>query len=185
MRTLTSLLALFIAMPLAAGHLTSGTWTLDPQRSIVAFTVVKHGTERVDGRFRAFQGTVTYDEANPARSSIEWRVKIASIETGERPRDATLQNEEFFHAARYPEMTYAARGVERLPNGNFRFKGTLTIRGQSKPLTIDATMIRCGADGPVFSAKFDLDRFDFGVSGRRVLISRNVNVRLLAVGRPR
>ena len=185
MRTLTSLLALFIAMPLAAGHLTSGTWTLDPHRSIVAFTVTKHGTERVDGRFRAFQGTVTYDEANPARSSIEWRVKIASIETGERPRDATLQNEEFFHAARFPEMSYIARGVQRLPNGNFRFNGTITIRGQSKPLTIEATMIRCGAEGPMFSAKFDLDRFDFGVSGRRVLISRNVNVRLLAVGRPK
>lgn len=185
MRTLTAFLALFLAMPLTAGHLTSGTWTLDPHRSIVAFTVTKHGTERVDGRFRAFQGTVTYDEANPARSSIEWRVKIASVETGERARDATLQNAGYFHAARFPEMTYVARGVQRLPNGAFRFNGTLTIRGASRPLTIDATMIRCGADAPTFSAKFDLDRHDFGVSGGGIMISRNVNVRLLAVGRPK
>lgn len=173
-------------MPLAAGHLTSGTWTLDPQRSIVAFSVVKHGTERVDGRFRAFHGTVTYDEANPERSSIEWRVKIASVDTGERKRDASLQHSDYFDAARFPEMRYIARGVERLPNGSFRFNGTITIRGQSRPLAVNARMIRCDGDGPIFSTNFDLDRFDFGLQGglmMRTVISRNVNVRLLAVGR--
>jgi polyisoprenoid-binding protein YceI len=183
--TLTCLIALLIALPLPAGHLTSGTWTLDPHRSMVAFTVVKNGIERVDGRFRAFRGTITYDEANPSRSSIEWRVKIASVETGKRGRDQTLQQANYFDAGRYPEMAFAARGVERLANGSMRFTGTLTIRGVSKPLTIVATQIRCDPKSPMFSARFDLDRFDFGVSGGPVLVSRNVNVRLLAVGVPK
>ena len=159
--------------------LSSGTWTLDPQRSVVSFSVIKHGTERVEGRFRAFDGTMTYDASNPANSSISWRVRIASVETGERDRDRTLQGSGYFDAARFPEMTFVARGVHRLPDGRIRFRGTITIRGRSKPLTIVARQV--GA-APVFVSTFDLDRFDFGVDGGRVMVSRNVNVKLVVAG---
>ncbi len=154
---------------------------------MVAFTVTKHRTERVDGRFRAFQGAITYDEANPSRSSIEWRVKIASVDTGERQRDASLQHSDYFDAARFPEMIFVASGVERLPDASMRFKGTITIRGVSKPLVVHAKQIRCDPNSPMFSVRFDVDRFDFGLQGglmMRTIISRKVNVRLLAVGLP-
>lgn len=188
MRAIFCLFALLSTSSLFAGHLTSGTWTLDPKRTLVAFSVVKHGTERVDGRFRDFKGTITYDEANPARSSIEWRVRIASVQTGEPGRDRTLQSDDYFDVARHPEMVFRARGVQRLRDGSMRFDGTITIRGVSKPLTVVAKQIRCDPNGPIFSTQFDLDRFDFGVKGglmMRPLISRKVNVRLLAVGAPK
>ena len=176
--------AIFFALALAAVDLPSGTWALDRDRSVVAFTVLKHG-ERVDGRFRDFTGRVTYDANDPSRSSIEWRVRVASVKTAEPGRDRSLRGRDFFDAAHFPEMTFVARGVQPSADGTLRFTGTITIRGRSRPLTVEARPVGLDPNSPIFSTRFDLDRFEFDLEGgpmMRTLISRNVQVRLVAVG---
>ena len=176
------LFVLALAAPVT--DLPSGTWTLDRGRSVVAFTVMK-GDERVDGRFRDFDGVIRYDAGDPSRSSIEWHVRVASVKTAEPGRDRALRSRDFFDAGRFPEMTFVARGVERRADGSLRFNGTITIRGRSKALTVEAVPIGIDPAGPIFSTRFNLDRFDFDMAGgpvMRTLIGRNVQVRLVAAG---
>lgn len=68
-----------------------GSWTVDPRQSVVDFTVTKFGREVVQGRFHDFSGSVE-------RDSMRWKVRIASVRTGEPARDETLQGPEFFDA---------------------------------------------------------------------------------------
>jgi polyisoprenoid-binding protein YceI len=157
----------------------SGTWTIDPARSVVQFTVTKLGFEDVTGTFRDFAGVVRYDPANPANSSVEWSVKVGSVKTDASNRDRSLQSVEYFDAARHPEMTFRSERVRSLGNGRLQVDGPITIKGRTRPLSI----IVEPADGG-FETHFEVNRHDFDIVGGSVmgrLIGRTVRVKLLAV----
>jgi polyisoprenoid-binding protein YceI len=157
----------------------SGTWTIDPARSVVQFTVTKLGFEDVTGTFRDFTGTVRYDAANPAGSSVEWRVKVGSVKTDASNRDRSLQSVEYFDAARHPEMTFHSERVRSLGSGRLQVDGPITIKGRSRPLSIVVEHAEGG-----FETQFELNRYDFDIVGGSVmgrLIGRTVRVRLLAL----
>ena len=157
----------------------SGTWKLDPARSVVQFTVTKLGFEDVTGRFLDFAGVVRYDAADPSKSSVQWRVRVESVQTDARNRDQTLRQAEYFDAARHPEMTFQSGRVRDLGGGRMQIEGTITIKGRSRPLSAVAEPVEDG-----FETRFELDRYDFGIAGGRVmgrLIGRTVRVRLVAV----
>jgi polyisoprenoid-binding protein YceI len=159
----------------------AGTWGIDPSRSVVQFTVTKLGFEDVTGTFRDFSGTVRYDAANPAGSSVEWRVKVGSVKTDASNRDRSLQSVEYFDAANHPEMTFRSERVRPLGDGRLQVDGPITIKGRSRPLSIVVEPAERG-----FETRFELNRHDFDIVGGSVmgrLIGRTVRVRLLAVAR--
>jgi polyisoprenoid-binding protein YceI len=177
MRTLATLvLSLFTLVPVAA----------DPIRvagTDVRFTVTKLGYEDVVGHFREFNADIRYDAANPERSVVQWRVRIASVETGATNRDRSLQMPEYFDAARYPEMTFMSRSVRRISDDALQVTGDLTIRGITKQITIP---VRASTQQGrrTFVTDFTLDRYDYDVRGGSVmgrLIGRTVRVHLAAV----
>ena len=154
--------------------------TLDPARSYVGFTVTKLGFEDVTGTFKDFDVDLRYDPDRPDRSSVRWRVRVASVKTDASNRDRSLQSVEYFDAARHPELSFESRRVRPLDDGRFEVDGDMTIRGQTRPLTI---VVQRTADGGGFETRFELDRYDFDVAGGRVmgrLIGRTVRVHLVA-----
>lgn len=172
----------------ASAALPSGSWAIDRQQSSVTFNVTKFGTIDVEGRFRHVEGEVTYDAVRPEQSWIRCRVRVSSVDTGEADRDQSLQGSAYFDAQHFPELTFVARGVERRADGSIRLNGTITIRGTSRPLSIEARPINGDARRPVFETRFDIDRMDFGVVGGTVMrnaISRTVRVHLRIVGAQR
>ena len=133
--------ALFLALLLlcTAGCTAQATKPIDKAHSLVTFTVTKWGFAEVEGRFYNFTGNVAFDEQHPERSRVEWRVRIDSVETGAPNRDKALQGEEYFDAARFPEMQFVSESVTPLGGNRFEVKGRLTIRGKTRPVTIRAT----------------------------------------------
>lgn len=173
---------------LLAAAIIASTWTIDPRRSVVSFTVTKFGREVVEGRFHAFTGRIDYDPRFPERSAMEWKVRVGSVRTGEPARDETLQGPAFFDAARHPELSFVADRIRPLPDGRMHVAGRLTIRGTTRPLVITARLLDSNPERPVFETHFTLNRHEFGVSGGSVSrhgISDTVNVRLRMTGEPR
>ncbi len=163
-------------------------WPIDPAHSRVTFTVTKWGFAEVEGRFLDFGGTLFYDAARPERSRVDWRVRIASVETGAANRDKALQGADYFDTAHHPEMRFVSEHVKPLQAGAIEVQGLLTIRGTTRPLTI---RVACGGthivagEGTfeIFQTEFTLDRYDYGVKGGSILgpaISRDVHVRIIA-----
>jgi polyisoprenoid-binding protein YceI len=166
---------------------TSAGWAIDRAHSRVTFTVTKWGFVEVEGRFLDFGGTLSYNAAHPEQSRVDWRVKIASIETGATMRDKSLQDVDYFDTARYPEMRFVSDHVKPLQPGQIEVQGLMTIRGVTKPLTVK---VACGGTHVVpgegtfeiFQTEFTLDRYDYGVKGGLILgpvISRDVNIKII------
>ena len=164
---------------------------IDQAQSDVSFTVTKWGFLEVEGRFHDFSGVVVYDPQRPEASRIEWRVKVASVKTDERNRDESLQQPEYFDAARYPDLTFVSDRVTAVGPAELEVQGRITIKGRTKPLTVrvrHATRNEPRMQQPVerFETEFTINRYDFGIVGGSVLgpvISREARVRILIVGR--
>jgi polyisoprenoid-binding protein YceI len=148
------------------------TYRADLDHSSVGFSV-RHFVTPVPGRFRDFSATLRYDRDDPSRSSVEFRVKAASIDTDNDDRDAHLRSADFFDAARYPELTFASTGVRALEATRFEVTGDLSIHGVVRRVTLPVTLLglvrtpqgeRIG-----FETAFTLDRKDFGITWNRVL----------------
>lgn len=168
----------------------AGVMTLHvrPGDSDVTFRIRKWGVLTVTGRFAHVSGEVLLDPGSPERSRVRVEVRVASVSTGEEVRDRMLQSEDFFHASRFPSMSFVSTAVARLPDGRATVTGDLTIRGVTRRITVPATIHGPSVDPEAgalagFETTFRLDRRDYGVlgsrwSGGRAILGNDVEVRL-------
>ena len=81
-------------------------WNIDTSHSEVSFAVRHMMISTVRGQFKKFSGTINIDETNPANSSVEVAIDVASIDTRDEKRDGHLASPEFFDAATFPNITF-------------------------------------------------------------------------------
>ena len=144
---------------------------IDAAHSAVAFKV-RHFFTQVPGHFNTFDGTLVYDPAAPAKSSIEMTVQAASIDTGNENRDGHLKSGDFFEVEAHPTLSFKSVSVESAGDGELKVLGDFTLRGVTKRMTIPVNVLglmqgeqaRAG-----FSTEFTIDRKEFGVSWNRAL----------------
>ena len=167
----------------------TGEYTIDTAHSRVGFAARHAMVTKVRGAFNDWKGTAYIDGENPANSSARVSILAKSIDTRNSQRDQHLRSNDFLQMDEHPEITFVSTAIE--PRGDDRFKvsGDLTIRGVTKPVTIDfeytgtATdpygSVRVGLEGSVV-----INRKDFGVSwnaaleGGGVLVSEKVTLEI-------
>jgi polyisoprenoid-binding protein YceI len=111
-----------------------GAWEVDPARSNVGFTVRHLKVAKVRGRFGQIAGVIRCDR--DGMTSIDGRVEVASIQTGDRRRDARLCAEDFFDTERHPTIAFRAIS-EAIGSGDVPVvRGMMTMRGVSQPLEL-------------------------------------------------
>ena len=157
-----------------------GTWRVDPSHSSVGFEVKHMMIATVRGRFREFEGTLEAAE-DLADSRCYGNVKVASIDTGEPDRDAHLRSPDFFDAERCPEITFKSTHIENVEGPAYRITGDLTIKGETREVTLDATVEGAGEDPwgnhrVGVSATGIINRNDFGLRWQKRLAAGGVLV---------
>ena len=160
----------------AAVQTTAGrtTWAVDPAHSTVEFAVRHLMITTVKGRFTDVAGTVVLDEANPAASSADITVQVASIDTREAQRDAHLRSADFFDAGTYPTLTFRSTGVRDPRPGGFTLVGDLTIHGVTREVALDVAIEgrardAWGGERAGYAATTRIKRSDFGLTWNQLL----------------
>jgi len=160
-------------MAITTEQIPAGTWTLDPTHSEVSFSVRHLAISKVKGTFERFDATLTTSEDHTA-SSVQATIEVASINTNQKDRDGHLQTGDFFLAEEHPQMTFTSTSIEEKKGDDFLVHGDLTLRGVTKPVTLDAEFGGLVVDGYGqtklgFSAKTKIDRTSFGVNWNAAL----------------
>ena len=120
---------------------------------------------------------------------VEVRIQAKSMDTGSVARDEHLRSNDFLDMERYPEIIFKSTGVERLDEDNYRVTGDLTIKGTTKPVTMDVqfTGVATDPDGDVrvgFEGTTKINRKGWGVNWNAaletggVLVSEDVTIEL-------
>ena len=108
------------------------TWNLDPAHSVAEFKVKHMMISNVRGNFSKVTGVLTHDETDVEKSHIEASIEVGSIETRDAQRDGHLKSEDFFHAEKFPTLTFNSTRVKALGDGELSVEGDLTIRGVTR-----------------------------------------------------
>jgi polyisoprenoid-binding protein YceI len=159
----------------------TGTYAIDPAHSRIGFVARHAMVTKVRGSFNEFEGTGHFDAEDPAKSHLQLTIKAASIDTRNGDRDAHLRSNDFFDMAQYPEITFSSTSVEQVDADNYRVIGDLTIKGVTKPVTVD--FVYTGAAVDPFGnhrigleGKATVNRKDWGVNWNAALEAGGVLV---------
>ena len=145
--------------------LPAGTWTVDPIHSSIGFEVKHFGISTFRGRFTGYEGTI--ETADDSLERVEGSVRVDSVDVRDPQLAGHLQTEDFFDAANHPSIAFASTGVRQVEDG-FELDGDLTIRGVTRPVTLDVQVDGAGED-PYGGYRLSvvgsgaINRFDYGI----------------------
>jgi polyisoprenoid-binding protein YceI len=159
----------------------TGTYAIDPTHSRIGFVARHAMVTKVRGSFNEFEGSGLFDAEHPANSRLQLTIQAASIDTRNAERDAHLTSNDFFDMETYPEITFVSTAVEQVDTSNFRVTGDLTIKGVTKPVSVDFEYAGSAVD-PYgnqrigFEGTTTVNRKDWGVSWNAALEAGGVLV---------
>jgi cytochrome b561/polyisoprenoid-binding protein YceI len=127
----------------------------------LGFTARWNG-EAVDGRFDRWRAAIRFSPDELAKSTIRVTVDLASADTGDGQRDDSLKSSDFFDVGAHPSAVFSARDIRHLGGEKYEARGTLDLRGASKPATLRFTL-RIDGDRARVAGTARIDRTVFGV----------------------
>ena len=159
---------LLLASPLVYSSAQTSTWKTDPNHSEVDFSILHMAISRVHGRFGTVDATLSWDDQDITKSTVNATIDVTGVDTGVPARDNDLKSARFFNVVAYPRATFTSTSVTKTGSG-YQVNGNLTIRGVTRPVVLDVDT----PTGPVpgmgkklhlgFSAATTVHREDFGV----------------------
>jgi polyisoprenoid-binding protein YceI len=155
-----------------------GNWQLDPYHTQVEFSAKHLGMMTVRGHFAEVSTTANIDAEHPEASSVEVVIQTASIRTNHEVRDNDLRSSNFLEVDKYPTMTFRSTGIEAAGPDHWALAGELTIKGNTRPVTLDVTKYGEFNDPGMmghriaYSAQTKIDRRDFGLTFNMLLDGR-------------
>ncbi len=171
-----TLLALFAAAAIAvpAPGQQANVWTVDPAHSSAQFAVKHMMVSTVRGTLGQVSGTIAWDGKDATTIQADITIDVAGLDTGVDKRDDHLRSPDFFDAANHPKITFKSKRVVPGAAGTFKLVGDLTIRGNTKEVTLDVEgpsspqktgdNIRSGA-----TATGTINRREFGLAWNRLI----------------
>jgi polyisoprenoid-binding protein YceI len=150
------------------------TWAIDPNHSAASFAVKHMMVSTVRGTLGKVSGNIVWDGKNLASIQADVTIDVAGIDTGVEARDNDLRSDNFFNATAYPSVMFKSRRVEPGADGRFKMVGDLTIKGNTREVTLDVegpsppqktgNRLRTGA-----SATTSINRKEFGLLYNKLL----------------
>lgn len=183
MKKVLSLIAVILA--LSAFTTFTDTWKGDPPHSQLGFTITHMGISDVSGTFNNFEVTVTSDKKDFSDAVFELSADVNSIDTRVEARNNHLKSADFFDVENHPKMTFKSTAIRKVSENNYKLTGDLTIRGITKPVTMDL-LYRGSIENPqskATTAGFQLtgiikrSDFNFGAKFPAPMLSDEVRIK--------
>lgn len=129
----------------------TGEYVTEAGHRYITFSYAHQGLSHPWLRWRDWNGALSWNAEDPAKSSITATVNTPSIDSGVDAFDAHLKSPDLFDVAKFPTATFKSTGIERTGPNTGRITGDLTIKDVTKPVTLDAR---------INGARFQPDRAD-------------------------
>jgi polyisoprenoid-binding protein YceI len=128
--------------------LQAADYVIDTEKAhaFIQFRIKHLGYSWLLGRFNDFDGTFSYDEADPAASKVEVTIKTASIDSNHAERDKHLRGEEFLEVDKFPQATFVSTGFTENDDKTAVLTGNLTLHGVTRPVSLAVKPIGHGPD---------------------------------------
>ena len=162
----------------------AGKYTLDPTHAYINFSYNHLGLSNPTLSFDEFTVDLDLNNEDPAQSSISVSIDVASVVTGSEIWKDHLTGDKWFDVAAHPTITFESTAVEAAGDGAYKVMGDLTIKGESKPVSLDVAingaMNHPMSGDPVIGldASAEVLRSEFGMGGAAPAVSDEVDLNI-------
>ena len=139
------------------------TYDIDPDHAAIAFKVDHIGYAKTLGQFLTTEGFFVYNEETRELGEVTVTIDAKSVFSNHKRRDDHIRNKDFLDAGAHPVISFTANGGEATSDTEGTVTGDLTIRGQTRPVTLDVTLNKAGA------YPFGHKKHTLGISARGVI----------------
>lgn len=131
-----------------SGSLYAADYAIDKegQHAFINFKTGHMGFSMLHGRFNDFDGTFSWDAAQPENSKVNVTINTASVDSNHAERDKHLRSDDFLNVDKHPQATFVSTAVEVTGENTAKVTGDFTLNGVTKPVVIDARFIGEGED---------------------------------------
>lgn len=176
----TALYAAPVAVP-------TGTYAVDTAQSKVAAKVAYLGVSSKTVTFPKVAGVLGYNAAVPEAVRLDVNVDATAMQAGSESDTTYLKGPDFFNTTSYPTVTFKGNKLKMKSDRAATVQGTMTVRGISKPATLDVSfntpLVDISRTGRVaMTATTSIKRSQFGmkawsmVVGEKVALTINVQL---------
>jgi polyisoprenoid-binding protein YceI len=159
------------------------TYTIDPRHTFAYYEVGHLGYSTQRGRFNKTSGKITLDTA-AKKGSAEVTIDAASVDSGVDKLNEHLRSEDFFNAAKNPQITFKSNNFTFDGDKVKSAAGELTMNGVTRPVTVTAVAFNC-APHPMTKKKqcgadltTTVKRSDFGMKYGLPVLGDDVTLRI-------
>lgn len=177
-----------LSMPYTSAYAEVEVFSIDDAHSFANWEV-RHGVARTSGTFHDIKGTILFDAANIANSSVNATISVFSLNSSHLRRDVHVLTDEFLDARNYPDIKFVSSAIVPVSAEKGALMGQLTLRGVTRPVSLDYQILGFGLDpwGGMragFKATLRLKRSDFGMTKflSNGLVGNEIDLTLLIEG---
>jgi cytochrome b561 len=160
-RRMAPFVLLLVIVAVTRPAVAQSSWTIDPARSRIAFSVEQVG-KIASGRIARWTGTIVLDPADLGAARIDIRMDMRSATTGAKDVDDMMQGAAFLDATRQPEARFTSDKVGARGGDRYEARGKLTIRDVTRDVTLPFTLRIQGSQASA-RGTLEIKRLDFGV----------------------
>jgi polyisoprenoid-binding protein YceI len=137
-------------------------FTITPEQSSVKFFV--KASVALEGNFDKWDATLTFPSTDPESAVLDIKIQADSVNTGSGMKDDKLKSKDFFDVKQNPYITFHSTKVVQTGPTTFDVQGTFTIRGVSKPETLNLTISGKGTGQGSIKGTMAFDRKEYGMN---------------------
>jgi polyisoprenoid-binding protein YceI len=188
MRAVRYLLLAGLIGAAVTAHADPVTYKLDPGHTMVLFSWNHFGFSNPTANLGLGEGTLVFDEKNPAKSSVEVTLPLANLDTHVSALDEHLKKPDFLDADKFSTVTFKSTKVQAEGAGKYKVTGDLTVHGVTKPVVLDAKLNKSGEHPMLkvqaigFDATATIKRSDFGVGAYVPNVSDEIKIHITTEG---
>ncbi len=143
-------------------------WTVDKAHAKLGFTLTHLMLSEVDGSFKSFDASIMSSKEDFSDAVFEMNADLKQLSTNNEMRDGHLQKPDMFDTEKFPTMTFKSTSITPAGPKKYKLVGNLTIKGVTKPITLDLTFNGTGTNRQGkklagFKATGTVNRTEFGV----------------------
>jgi len=137
-------------------------FTITPEESSVKFFV--KASVAIQGNFDKWDATLTFPSTDVTSGVLYVKITATTVNTGSGMKDGKLRSKDFFNVKEDPLITFHSTKIVQTGPSTFDVQGTFTIRGVSKPETLNLTLTGKGTGEGEVKGMMAFDRKEFGMN---------------------
>jgi polyisoprenoid-binding protein YceI len=150
-----------LTFPFVSLAQTAPKFAVTPDVSTITFFV--KSSVNLEGKFNKWNAMLTFSSPDVSTGVLDIKIQAASVDTGSGFKDDKLKSKDFFDVKQDPFITFRSTKMVQTGPNTFDVAGTFTIRGVSKPETLQLADNHNTTGFHDIKGVMAFDRKDFGM----------------------